>query len=50
MQGDREHVKLNKAFSLVTIICWAGDRERRSKTDPIDARKMARHHAAGLLR
>ncbi len=25
------------------------DRERRSKTDPIDARKMARHHAAGLL-
>lgn len=25
------------------------DKERRSKTDPIDARKMARHHAAGLL-
>jgi transposase len=25
------------------------DKERRSKTDPIDARKLARHHAAGLL-
>ncbi|MEO6221170.1 MAG: IS110 family transposase, partial [Ginsengibacter sp.] len=25
------------------------DKERRSKTDPIDARKMARHLAAGLL-
>lgn len=25
------------------------DKERRSKTDPVDARKMARHHAAGLL-
>ena len=25
------------------------DKERRSKTDPIDARKMARHHAAGIL-
>lgn len=26
------------------------DKERRSKTDPIDARKMARHLAAGLMR
>ena len=25
------------------------DKERRSKTDPVDARKLARHHAAGLL-
>jgi transposase len=25
------------------------DKERRSKSDPLDARKMARHHAAGLL-
>lgn len=25
------------------------DKERRSKTDVIDARKLARHHAAGLL-
>lgn len=25
------------------------DRETRSKTDPVDARKLARHHAAGLL-
>jgi transposase len=25
------------------------DKEKRSKTDPIDARKLARHHAAALL-
>lgn len=25
------------------------DKERRSKTDPVDARKLARHHAAGNL-
>lgn len=25
------------------------DKERRSKSDPVDVRKMARHHAAGLL-
>jgi transposase len=26
------------------------DKERRGKTDPIDAPKMARHHAAGILK
>jgi transposase len=25
------------------------DKEKGSKTDPIDARKLARHHAAALL-
>jgi transposase len=42
------------AAGMECIVVNAGDipgtdKERRSKTDPIDARKMARHHSAGLL-